>query len=63
MYEDLKHYNLTKKREVVIVFDDMITGMDGNKKLSAIVTELFLRGRTTFRLFLYHNFISIYLEL
>ena len=31
--------------KVIIVFDDMITGMESNKKLSSIVTELFLRRR------------------
>ena len=34
-----------KKRRVLIVFDDMIADMDVNKKLSSIVTEMFLRGR------------------
>ena len=28
-----------------MVFDDMITDMEGNKKISSIATELFLRGR------------------
>ena len=35
----------TKKRKVLIVFDDMIADMKPNKKLSPIVPELFLRGR------------------
>ena len=30
---------------MLIVFDDMIADMKSNKKLSPIVTELFLRGR------------------
>ena len=30
---------------MLVVFDDMIADMDSNKKLSPIVTELFLRGR------------------
>ena len=30
---------------MLIVFDDMIADMESNKKLSPIVTELFLRGR------------------
>ena len=30
---------------MLIVFDDMITDMESNKKLSPIVTELFLRQR------------------
>ena len=44
-YENLEDYNPTKTRKVLIVFDDMIAGKEANKKLSAIVTELFLRGR------------------
>ena len=42
--ENLKDNNPTKKN-VLIVFDDMIEDMEGNKKLSSIVTELFIRGR------------------
>ena len=45
VYEDLEDYNPTKKRRVLIVFDDMIADMESNKKLSPKVTELFLRGR------------------
>ena len=44
VYENLKDYNQTKKRRVLIVFD-MIADMESKKKLSPIVTELFLRGR------------------
>ena len=29
----------------MIVFDDMVVGMHGNKKLNPIVTKLFVRGR------------------
>ena len=45
VYENLEDYNPTKKRRVLIVFDDMIADIESNKKLSPIVTELFLRGR------------------
>ena len=45
VYENLEDYNLTKKRRVLIVFNDMIADMKSNKKLSHIVTELFLRER------------------
>ena len=41
----MEDYNPTKKRKVLIVFDDMIADMDSNEKLSPFVTELFLRGR------------------
>ena len=45
VYDNLEDYNPTKKRRVIIVFDDMIADMESTKKLSPIVTELFLRGR------------------
>ena len=44
VYENLEDYNPTKKRRVLIVFDDMIADMESNKKLNP-VTELFLRRR------------------
>ena len=34
-----------KKRNVLIVFDDLIDDMESNKKLSSNITELFLIGR------------------
>ena len=42
VYENLEDYNPTKNRRVLIVFDDMIADMEANKKLSPIVTVLFL---------------------
>ena len=45
VYENLEDYNPTKKRRVLIVFDDMIADMESNKKLSPKVTGLFLRER------------------
>ena len=47
VYENLEDYNPTKKRRVIIVFDDMIADMASNKKLSPIVTELFLNKKKT----------------
>ena len=45
LYENLEDYNPTKKRRVLIVFDDIIADMESNKKLSPKVTKLFLRGK------------------
>ena len=45
VYGNLGDYNPTMKRRVLIVFDDTIADMECNKKLSPIVTELFLRGK------------------
>ena len=43
--ENVEDYNPTKKRRMLIVFDEVIADMKSNKKLSPIFTELFLRGR------------------
>ena len=44
-YKNIEDYNPTKKRKIVIVFDDMIADLINNNKLNPIVTELFIRGR------------------
>ena len=41
----MEDYNPTKKKRVLIVFNNLITDMETNKKLSPIVTELFSRRR------------------
>ena len=59
VYENLEGYNPTKKRRVIRVFDDMIADMESNKKLSPIVTKLFLwEEESIFHSFLYHNLTS-----
>ena len=64
VYENLEDYNLTKKRRVLIVFDNMIADTESNKKLSPIVTELLLRGkRLNISLFFYISLISRCLKL
>ena len=45
VYKDLEDYQPTKKRKVLIDFDNMIGDIESNKKLSLIVTEFFLRAR------------------
>ena len=45
IYKNLEDYDPSKKRRILIVLDDMIADMESNKKLSPIVTELFLRGK------------------
>ena len=41
VYENLEDYNPIKKRKALIVYDDMVTDMESNKKSSHLVTELF----------------------
>ena len=43
VYENLEEFNPTKKWRALIVFDDMIVDKESYKKVSPIVTELFLR--------------------
>ena len=43
--KNIEEYDLGKKRQLLIVFDDMIADMINNKTLNPIVTELFIRGR------------------
>ena len=45
VYKNIENYNPGKKREILIVFDDMIADMINNKKLNPVVTELLIRGR------------------
>ena len=45
LYKNIDDYNPDKENKMLIVFDDMIADMIHNKKLNAIVTELFIRER------------------
>ena len=45
VYKNIEDYNPNKKRKILIVFDDMIADLINNKKLSPVVTQLFIRGR------------------
>ena len=45
VYEDINEYNPARKRKVLIVFDDMIADIMSNKKIQAIIKELFIRYR------------------
>ena len=44
-YENSNDYNPSRKRNVLIIFDDMIAGIMSNKKFQAIIKELFIRCR------------------
>ena len=45
VYKNIEDYNPNKKRNVLMVFDDMTADMINNKNLNPIVTELFIRDR------------------
>ena len=44
-YEDIDDYNPNEKRKILITFDDMIADAMTNKKIQAIIKELFIRCR------------------
>ena len=43
VYENIDHYNPSKKRKILTVFDDMIVDIITNKKFQTIIKELFIR--------------------
>ena len=45
VYENINDYNLIRKRKTIIVFDDMIADIMGNKRFQAIIKEMFIRYR------------------
>ena len=45
VYKNIDEYNSDKECKILIVFDDIITDMINNEKLSSVVTDLFIRGR------------------
>ena len=43
VYEDIDNYNSKRDKKVLIVFDDMIADILGNKKFQTVMKELFIR--------------------
>ena len=45
VYQKINDYNSSRKRKILIVFDDMIADIMRNKKFQVIIKELFIRCR------------------
>ena len=45
VYENINDYNPSRKRKILIVFDDMIADIMANRQFQAITTKLFIRCR------------------
>ena len=45
VYKNIEQYSANKGRKILIVFEDMISDVINNKKLSSIVTKLFISDR------------------
>ena len=43
IYQNINDYNPSRKRKVLIIFDDMIADIMSNKKFQEIIKELFIR--------------------
>ena len=45
VYENIHDYNSRRKRNILIVFDDIIADIMANKEFQSIIKELFIRCR------------------
>ena len=45
VYENIDDYNQSRKRKILVVFDDMISDIMIKKKFQSIIKELFIRCR------------------
>ena len=45
VYENIDNYNSSRKRKILMLFDDMIADIMTNKNFQAIIKELFIRCR------------------
>ena len=61
VYENIDEYNSTRKRKILIVFDDMIADIMTNKKFQAVMKELFIRCRklNILLVFTTHSYFSV----
>ena len=61
VYENNHNYNQSRKRKILIIFDDMITGVMTNKKFQSIIKELFIRCRKSkyFLVFITQSYFSV----
>ena len=47
IYENINNYNPSRKKKILIAFDDMIADIMTNKKFLAIIKDLFIRCKKT----------------
>ena len=45
VYQNIDDYNPSRKRQILIVFDDMIADIMSDKKSQVIIKELFISWR------------------
>ena len=61
VYENINDYNLSRRRKILIVFDDMIGDIMTSKKFQSIIRELFIRCRklNISLVFITHSYFSV----
>ena len=61
VYWNIDDYNPSRKRKILIVFDDMISDIMSNKRFQAIIKELFIRCRklNTSLVFITQSYFSV----
>ena len=59
VYENIHDYNSSRKRNILIVFDDMITDIMTNKKFQSIIKELFIRKLNISLAFITQSYFSV----
>ena len=57
VYENIEEY-LANKKQILIVFDDLIADILINKKIYPVVTELFIRGKKI-NVFITQSYLSV----
>ena len=55
LYDDINDYYTKRRRNILIVFDDMIDDIMTNKRFHAIIKELFIRCRKYEYISLFYN--------
>ena len=59
VYANINEYNLSRKREILIVFDDMIADIMNNKTFQAIIKELLIRCRIVLLVFITQSYFYV----
>ena len=61
VFENINDYNPSRKRKILIVFDDMIEDIRTNRKFQSITKELFIRRRKLNNLlvFITQSYVSV----
>ena len=60
VYNNIYDYNPKRKKNFLIVFDDMIADIMTNERFQSIIKELFIRCRKLNLLFLLHSLILVF---